>query len=303
MDRKLLRENRIHGDNMFPCGVYDENYISGHNFLDCHWHDEMEFLLVTEGCGVFQVDASYYKVSAGEAIFVNSGKLHAGYPQDDSSCAYTAIVFSPGLLMGNSYDALQVKFLDPLFKNRYRMPVHFKQESGWEKELLMHIGTIIDMGLHKPFTYELQIKAHLYLAFSLLFSESSLLAVEKKIPANEYKTGKLKEVIKYIQDNYNKRMTINELALQMNMSDGHFCRYFKQMLRRTPVDYVNYYRVNMAAKLLGDSRKKIIEVAMDVGFDNCSYFIYIFKNYMKCTPSEYRRNNCSSGEDAGIGHL
>jgi AraC-like DNA-binding protein len=294
VNKKLLRENRIHGDTMFPLGIYTMNRISGQNHLDFHWHDELEFLYVTEGSAIFQVDISSYKVSAGEALFINSGKIHAGYAQEEPGCTYCAVVFNPSLLMGSSYDALQVKFLDPLLTGKYATSAHIKGTSEWDREILAHIGAIMELGLAKQFTYELQIKGHLYLVFSFILSNNALNITDNKPSANIYKAEKLKEILQYIQNNYYRKITIRELASRLNMSEGHFCRFFKQMLKRKPIDYINYYRVSMAAKLLADSRKKIIEVAMDVGFDNCSYFINIFKGYMKCTPSEYRRNNCSS---------
>jgi predicted Rossmann fold flavoprotein len=72
--------------------------------------------------------------------------------------------------------------------------------------------------------------------------------------------------------------------------EGHFCRFFKRLVRKTPVEYINYYRVNRAVKLLENEDAKIIEIAMDVGFDSFSYFISMFKRYMKCTPSQYRKS-------------
>ncbi len=292
MNRDLLRENRIHGDKMFPVGIYTMNRLSRQWHLDYHWHDELEFLYVVSGGAEFQIDSRNYRISGGEAFFINSGLLHGGYLQEGEGCDFCAIVFSPELLLGSNYDGFQEKYVDPVIKGRYSMPVHIRGAADWEREVLFHIREAIETGEAKKFTYELVIKAHLYLAFSLILSNSKLNVSEKKHPASSLKIEKMKEVIKYIQDNHYKKLTIRELSSVLNMSESYFCRFFRQMTRKTPVDYINYYRINRAARLLGDTSKKMIEVAMDVGFDNCSYFISIFKSYMKCTPSEYRRIQC-----------
>jgi AraC-like DNA-binding protein len=73
------------------------------------------------------------------------------------------------------------------------------------------------------------------------------------------------------------------------MSEGQFNRFFKAMTRTTPIEYLNAYRIKRAGEYLAMSDKKISAIAMDVGFDNLSYFIKVFRQTMKCTPSEYRK--------------
>lgn len=76
MERAQLREDRIHGNAMYPVSVYpDIQQLNGDSILDCHWHDEMEFTMVTQGSAVFQIDMNRYEVKAGEAIFVHRGRF------------------------------------------------------------------------------------------------------------------------------------------------------------------------------------------------------------------------------------
>lgn len=96
MERERLREDRIHGNAMYPVSVYpDIQQLNGDSILDCHWHDEMEFTMVTEGCAVFQIDMNTVEVQAGEAIFINRGEIHAGYLKGEVPCVFSSIVFNP----------------------------------------------------------------------------------------------------------------------------------------------------------------------------------------------------------------
>ncbi|MNO04942.1 Regulatory protein SoxS [compost metagenome] len=75
------------------------------------------------------------------------------------------------------------------------------------------------------------------------------------------------------------------------MSEGQFCRFFKSMTRQTPMDYVNSYRIRQAAEMLRVEDRKISDIALEVGFDNISYFIRVFRKMMKCSPSAFRKGS------------
>ncbi|WP_335582160.1 helix-turn-helix transcriptional regulator [Paenibacillus yonginensis] len=61
------------------------------------------------------------------------------------------------------------------------------------------------------------------------------------------------------------------------------------MTGQTPVDYINSYRIRQAAGMLSQTERKISDIALEVGFDNISYFIRVFRKMMKCSPSAFRR--------------
>lgn len=291
MDKRALKENKIHGDPLFPLQIYFRNSVCLENILDCHWHDEMEILMVIEGKAMFQVETSYYEVNAGEAVFVNSGEIHAAYKIEDFCCTYTAFVFNTSILCNNDYDLLQEKYFDPLIKRQCCIPVHIKGTYSWEKKVLSLISEITEKCTVKPEAYEIFVKSYIFNIFAEVFSNNKTSLSSNANVKDNYKLERLKTVLSYIYDNYNKKITINELASIINMSEGHFCRFFKQMMRKTPIEYLNYYRICEAMKELHSSDKKIFLIAMDSGFDNFGYFINMFKRYVNCTPSEYRKTN------------
>ena len=101
----------------------------------------------------------------------------------------------------------------------------------------------------------------------------------------------------YIDHNYKQKLTVMELASQIQMSEGHFSRFFKSLVRMTPMEYINTTRINKACTLLQKSDRKMLDIAMDVGFQNQSYFIRLFKKQKGCTPREYRFRH---GDESGI---
>ena len=290
MDREMLRKNVIHQNALFPVTVY--SYKSKNkNFLDCHRNDEWQIVLITEGKAFFQIEASNYEVSAGQAVFIYNGGMHSAYSLDISNCGCYTIVFSPGILFENTYDSLQEKFINPLLKGQNTLPVYISGKYNWENRALSQIKEIVRACTDKSYTYELQTKAHLYSLFSLLFANENMGKMKSESLLSDYKEERLKQILEYIHMNYDKKISLQGMAESVNMSEGYFCRFFKQLTGQTPVDYTNCYRVKRVLDLLKNSNSKVFCIAQDAGFNNYSHFINTFKRYLKCTPSEYRYNN------------
>lgn len=288
MDKSLLKENRVHGDISFPLDAYHMEVSTGCIVLDCHWHEELEFLMVTSGKALFQLETDYFSIQAGEGMFVNAGELHAGYPLDNSPCSYKAIVFNAALLHSGSFDSILSKYIDPIIKNRLLFKRHFTSNTAWEHELLQMFSKAADQILNRTAAYELLAKSELLAMLALLVTNSTMVAAPVEKTQEYFRLERLKNALKFIQDNYSQKLSTLDISNYLNMSEGHFCRIFKQYLKRTPIEYLNYYRITRAARLLEETEQKVLEVAMEVGFDNLSYFIGTFKHYMGVTPSKYR---------------
>lgn len=280
-----LKENKTHGDILFPFALYKMEYHMPATILDCHWHDELEFLLLTEGEGVFQVGTRQYELKPGHALFMHGGEIHSGISNSDAS-SFKAIVFHPVFLNSNPHDLIQGKYINPILEKQRLLPTVIRDETGWEKDVLIHLKEAIKAAEQKEYAYEMQIKAHLYAIFSILLRNSSR---EITGPAYLNRANQLKEAIGYIQKNYGREIHISELSKIANMSEGHFCRFFKKIVLKTPVEYINYYRVMKAAALLKNTDRKLLDIAMEVGYNNFSYFIGRFRQYMRTTPSKYRK--------------
>jgi AraC-like DNA-binding protein len=150
---------------------------------------------------------------------------------------------------------------------------------------------IVDLFEKKPIAFELLIKAKLYNLFADFFANLQKIDQVQPITTSLYKIERLKKVLQFIDESYSSKIQIKDIASLISMSEGHFCRFFKTMVRKTPMEYINTVRINQAAKQLSHSDKKVIDIAIEVGFENPSYFIKLFKLHKKCTPSDYRKKS------------
>lgn len=293
MDRtsqRLLKEDREHGDAMFPLAAYWIDLPAGAHVLDTHWHEEAEFFLLLEGEILFQVDTDYFTLRPGEAVFIESGDIHAAYALTDSPCRFGALVFHPDLLASAQYDTIQQSVILPLQEKRQSFPRHLTPSIPWQAELLLHLNHMMTAYEHKMPGFESFMKGTLLIMLSQIALPGRSVNHSPSEGADNTKADRLKKAILYIQDHYQEPIRTRDLSGLIPMSEGQFCRFFKSMTRKTPVDYINSYRVRQAAALLQQSDRKISDIAMDVGFDNVSYFIKVFRKAMNCSPSEFRRD-------------
>lgn len=99
----------------------------------------------------------------------------------------------------------------------------------------------------------------------------------------------IKKALEVIENHYADCITLEDLAQAAGMNSKYFCRYFKDMTHRTPVDYLNYYRIEQACFKLVTSNESIADIGLSCGFNDVSYFIKTFKKYKGMTPKKYLR--------------
>ena len=109
-------------------------------------------------------------------------------------------------------------------------------------------------------------------------------------------------VQKFIEENFQERITVDELADMVNTSRRSFERKFKKATNNTPVEYMQRVRIEAAKRSFEASRKNVAEVMYDVGYTDTKAFRDLFKKITGLTPVEYRNKyNKMSIEEEGVG--
>jgi YesN/AraC family two-component response regulator len=103
--------------------------------------------------------------------------------------------------------------------------------------------------------------------------------------------NKIKMGIKYIKDNYNRDIAINELAERFAISPNYFSTIFKRETGQTTLNFIKDIRLNKACEYLVKSNKSIVEISKEVGYEDSQYFFRVFKKATGQTPLQYRRTH------------
>lgn len=131
-----------------------------------------------------------------------------------------------------------------------------------------------------------------YLSLSKFFDDILKALEELSRAVNVMQTMKEKSHIEkslmYIENHFSKDISLDEVALHVNMNAAYFSTVFKKYTERSFVNYVTELRINKAKELLKNDTLKIGDISARVGFNDIRYFAKVFKKYMGVTPSDYR---------------
>lgn len=105
-----------------------------------------------------------------------------------------------------------------------------------------------------------------------------------------YNSRRIEKTLEYMNQNFDKPITLNEVARLANMSDAAFSRFFKQRTGNTFIDSLTEIRLGHASRMLIDTTQSIAEIAYHCGFNNISNFNRIFKKKKNCTPKDFRES-------------
>ncbi len=273
-------EQQEHGTKEFPIAFYHVESNHPRYEMPFHWHKEYEIVLVHKGLFRLMLDNSEITAGPGESIFISSGMIHGGIPDE---CIYECLVFDPDILSVPSESCR--RYLRQIKRQNLLVTPLI---TGHTPRLMNTINRLFaDMAAREK-GFELAVTGCLFEIIGLIFREEHYLSnIDNPLPP--FKHGKqLKAVFEYIESNYSTPITLRELSQISGMSPKYFCRYFQTIAHRTPMDYLNYYRIEQSCSLLCTTDLPVTAVAYDCGFNDCSYFIKTFKKYKNITPRQYQ---------------
>ena len=277
------REKREHGTREFPyaCYMVTENFPR-YNMVP-HWHNECEIIYVRRGTFELFLNGRTHRIDEGCCSLIIGGSVHGGTPLKD--CRYDCLVFDMAtLLKASQISAIQ---LQPILNHEKQFVTVFPVDSKPSQYALEAIEAM----LRKPVSYELIVPGTLLCMLASIVSDDELFSVADGAASDIKKARRFKQVISYIEQHYRENITLEEMAQQCGMNRNYFCRAFKEYTRKTPVEYLNYYRIESACELIVSTDQKLIDIALNCGFNDYSYFIKVFKSLKGVTPRDYCRRS------------
>ena len=249
-----LKERSSHGSFELPIETYTDNCEIFHSLYN-HWHDEMELIYIESGSGLVRLNKEILRVKAGDLIIVNRGVLH-GIKTDLKNILYfRSIVFDLNFLSGPAGDLCQERVISLLMENQ------------------------------AEFTHIISRSDDNYGNICLLFDKIHTCHKEEN-----KSLASIKKILDYINLNYSQSLTAAELTALSNYSEYYFMKLFKQYTGKTLIAYINDLRIEKSKPLLLHSDSSVTEIALEVGFNNTSYFIKKFQQATGMSPHKFRSN-------------
>lgn len=294
-----LKEKKHHGTASFPCAFYQEFSEDDSFLVKHHWHDELEIIYCAKGSFHIEINTEPFDLLAPCFCFINSSDLHSLSSAPDFH--ESAIVFDPVILSFQSFDPVQNQFIQPLMNRqlalpRFLYPGHpcylpvlreyqdiVRAFVGDQPDLISAHQLVTDSPVAQIFIKASLLKIIAYLSSGHLLTSST--------PSEDHKIESIKKALTYIRENYREKIYIRDLASLLNMNEQYFCRFFKKAIGRSPIEYINDFRIRQAISLLQNTNMQVMEICFECGFNNLSNFLREFHKTTASTPSRLRKES------------
>lgn len=285
---QFQKELKQHGNEQFPFLVSYQKlseYESG-SFM-WHWHPEIEITYVQKGTMCYKVNHMVYHLKEVDIVFNNSGALHSGTMENQKDCAYIPVTFDSRLIYGFFQSTVNSKYVDPVIQDSMLPAICIDQSEPWHKPFREYLLRIIDLDEKKPDFYELDITICLQSMWRLLLEHITYEPQASRENSLEY--DRIKKILSYIEENYQNKITLNDIAGHIHLCESECTRLFKRHMNTTLFAFLQEYRIERSLEFLQDDQP-VSAVADKAGFSDPNYYSKVFAKIKGCSPREYRNH-------------
>lgn len=284
------KEIKSHGTYAFPVLVSHEwlSRYERRTFL-WHWHAELEWTYVVEGEICYQVNDQICRLRPGQGILCNSNVLHMGRAEQNQDCHYVSITVHPRLLEGFENSFLEQKYVRPVIGHTSCSCVMLDEANAlWQRQVLGNLQRIEQLYQEKSEGFEYRIYLLLLENWFAVWKQFRNTGREpEEHTAEDRNMQRLKLIFRYLHEHYAEKITLQDVAGQVNICEAECCRLFKRYMKESLFDYLLDYRVEQSKAVLLEST--VTEAAQNSGFGSPAYYTKVFKERMGCTPREYKK--------------
>lgn len=278
------KENARHGEAAFPVVRYRTRLHATYQDVPLHWHEEAELTLILRGTSTYTVQLESAPVREGDIVFVPPQVLHAvntGGAEMESD----TFVFHMDFLGGTGGDVCTLRYLAPLSAQKLTPPMIIHQDHPVYEPLLQIFREMNRTWEDRELGYELMMKAKLLTTLALLIPYSAKDSAELALRTEH--AEKIKTALEFMEQNYGEEIAIADVAAACYFSQYHFMRFFKKYMGVSCGEYLKNLRLEKAAKAFASGNTGILDVAMETGFRNLSYFYREFQKKYGYTPKQF----------------
>ncbi len=247
-----------------------------------HWHNSIEILYVLKGNLTINIGSDKYDLIEKDLEIINMDEAH-------------------NIVSNDKDNRVLVFHIDPYFFEKYYSDIENMffftnttddraQESNKYDALRIFLSKITCEAIQKQDNYDEEIETILIdLLYHLINNFHYLMYENEDLKEKEEQLERYHRISKYIFNNYNDNITLQDIAKKEFLSTDYLSHGIKDVTGSSFTDLLNSNRIEEALKLLLDTDKTISEISEEVGFSHTRYFNKHFKFHYKYTPLQYRK--------------
>lgn len=230
---------------------------------------------IRSGKGTFFCENKSYTLSAGQGFLISPNIITSYRADANNPWTYSWIGFN-GTNAESYLSQTGLSIENPVFK--YQDANAFSQIFSELKKL--NRNTVVG---------QIRMIGYLYMLLALLMENTSLLSLQGKAFFSS-KEEYVKNAVSYIQTNYSRKLSVEEIANFIGLNRSYFGVIFKELTGMSPQDFIIDFRIDKAKKLLSDMSMNIGDVSRSIGYEDPLTFSKIFKKNVGVSPNAYRKN-------------
>jgi AraC-like DNA-binding protein len=247
-----------------------------------HFHPEIELIYVNKGKGKRHIGNHLSYFNNSQLLLIGSNLPHNGFTDRlTTNGSETLIQFHPDFL-GNTF------FSIPEMQKVNKLLEKAKKGLLFGVKTKTKLGPKIEKIAEKEGFKQILILLEILNTLSKADDYTILNADGYVLETQPQDSSKIDVIFKYVNENFDRHITLDEIADLVSMTVPAFCRFFKKTTGKTFTKMVNEYRVVHATKLLSESQMSISEISFECGFNNFSHFNKLFKEFTGKPASKYR---------------
>lgn len=253
------------------------------SYVAPHWHDALEILYMEEGALTVQDDTGITEMRPGDCILINANVVHS------TKCINPnrAIVFQ-----------IPLKLLDVYLPNVNLLRFRLNNQKTDDPRDLTKIQQFVDKITRMQYINDEKPDAGLLLFHGLLceamfqlYHDFSYKIYDPKEKRHLKDIERLTPLLDYVNEHYVAHISIEEAASFVGFEPRYFCRFFKQKMGLTFLEYQNDIRLSRIVRDLLDTEEPIRDILERHGFTNYKLFRRVFRERFQMTPTELRKEH------------
>ncbi|MFX3633845.1 MAG: helix-turn-helix domain-containing protein [Candidatus Pristimantibacillus sp.] len=278
-------------DFLFHAATY---LIKSLENIEPHLHDFVEMAYIAEGRGFHSYNGIEYPISEGDVFIIEPDQIHSyRCPQNSQLLVYN-ILFQPSLLkaewelLGGVTPFVDFYYVEPFLRNTVRFQAHLKLQNSDQIEMKSQINRLLLEYKEKKLGYRILCKTQLIELFIFLSRCYEHVTRETLLSADSDEL-RIRRIADFIAQHYDQPLSLMQVSRMCDMSQTTFSVKFKENIGHTFIEYRNVIRIKAAQNKLVETTHKISHIALEVGFDDLSFFNQQFKAIAGLPPGQYRK--------------
>ena len=266
-----------------------------------HTHDFIELVFIEKGSGRHEISGVIGDINEGDVYLVEPGTNHGYHIADHYPVTLCNVIFDASIIqrelevLYENDPFFNFFYVEPFLNKRKPLQPHLNVQRSDRIKLQQMIESLIEEDQKRELGYQMFIKTALIqlLIFLSRYYDKTNRAVSITLN-NEQEM--MRSICEFIAAHRTQPLSLEQVSRLCGLGTTSFSTKFKSFTGCTFIEYRNRLRVKLACEDLASTNNKILDIAMNAGFEDLSHFNKVFRSELCMSPKEYRNRSSSIGE-------